>query len=408
MAAQELKIRISADGTAAIAGMRQVQGELGKTGKAAKDLDGPLAGLVASLKGLALTAAAGIGVAAIASEFVAAATEAQKFEKSLAAVTGSSAAAAQEMEYIRATANKMGLTLADTANAYISLSAAAKGTALEGKATKDIFESVSLAMGKLGKSSADTQGALLALEQMISKGKVSAEELRGQLGERLPGAFKAAADAMGVTTAELDAMLSKGEVMAEDLLPALSQRLRELYDDGKEIGGLEAEWNRLTNALSTMASEADRATGITNALAGAIQYATGLANDWASAIRAVSNASQGLGFTMADRDELALLYRKRTDQVNEYLAAVERANKAADLTKTPGLAAARDEALKALADTERAIQSARQATRDTYNQQREDSAKLAASMMDGPVKAFRAQQAATAEANQELLKLTGS
>jgi tape measure domain-containing protein len=407
-APMRLTILINADGTAAIQGINRVRGEIGELDQAAsRTASGGLSGLANQLKSLAMTAAAGIGVAAIATEFVAAATEAQKFEKSLTAVTGSSAAAAQEMEYIRATANKMGLTLADTANAYISLSAAAKGTALEGKATKDIFESVSLAMGKLGKSSADTQGALLALEQMISKGKVSAEELRGQLGERLPGAFKAAADAMGVTTAELDAMLAKGEVMAEDLLPALSQRLRELYDDGKEVGGLEAEWNRLTNALSAMASEADRATGITNALAGAIQYATGLANDWASAIRAVSNASQGLGFTMADRDELTVLYRKRTNQVNEYLEAVNRANNAN--SRTVGmLGAERDEALRNLAETERAIQSARQATRDAYNQQREDNAQLAASMMDGPVKAFRAQQAAQAEANQELLRLTGS
>ena len=44
---------------------------------------------------------------------------------------------------------------------------------------------------------------MLALAQMASKGTVQAEELRGQLGERLPGAFKIAAAAMGVTQAEL-------------------------------------------------------------------------------------------------------------------------------------------------------------------------------------------------------------
>ena len=35
---------------------------------------------------------------------------------------------------------------------------------------------------------------------------VQAEELRGQIGERLPGAFSTFAQAIGVSTAELDDM----------------------------------------------------------------------------------------------------------------------------------------------------------------------------------------------------------
>ena len=41
----------------------------------------------------------------------------------------------------------------------------------------------------MGLSADQTSGVLLALQQMISKGTVQAEELRGQLGERLPGAL---------------------------------------------------------------------------------------------------------------------------------------------------------------------------------------------------------------------------
>lgn len=295
MAAQDLRIRISADGSAAIVGMRRVQEELGRTGRSADELNGGFGRIAAGLKGLALTAAAGMGVAELARGFITAATESQRFQASLTAITGSTQAAGAEMEYIRATADKMGLKLGDVATAWISLSAAAKGSALEGQAARDIFESVSLAMGKLGKSSADTQGALLAIEQMISKGVVSAEELRGQLGERLPGAFKAAADAMGRTEQELGKMLESGEVMAEELLPLLSQRLNELYNDGKEIGGLAPEWNRLTNALSDMAVEADRATGATNLLADALRQAKSLADVFGQAFTAIQNARAGLG-----------------------------------------------------------------------------------------------------------------
>lgn len=67
------------------------------------------------------------------------------------------------------------------------------------------------------------QGAFLALGQMISKGKVQAEELRGQLGERLPGAFQLAAKAMNMTTAELDKFMADGKLTAEELLPKLAK-----------------------------------------------------------------------------------------------------------------------------------------------------------------------------------------
>lgn len=110
----------------------------------------------------------------------------------------------------------------------MSLSAATRGTALEGQATRDIYESVSKAMATLGRSSEDTEGALLAISQMVSKGTVSMEELRGQLGERLPGAFQLAAKAMGVTTQELDAMISSGGVAATEFLPKLAQALKDI------------------------------------------------------------------------------------------------------------------------------------------------------------------------------------
>jgi len=291
-----LSLIINADGTAAIQGINRVRGGVGDLDREAdRAAKGGLTAVTNQLKSLAMTAAAGIGVAELARAFITAATESQRFQASLTAITGSTQAAGAEMEYIRATADKMGLKLGDVATAWISLSAAAKGSALEGQAARDIFESVFLAMGKLGKSSADTQGALLAIEQMISKGVVSAEELRGQLGERLPGAFKAAADAMGRTEQELGKMLESGEVMAEDLLPLLSQRLNELYNDGKEIGGLAPEWNRLTNALSDMAVEADRATSATNLLADALRQAKSLADVFGQAFTAIQNARAGLG-----------------------------------------------------------------------------------------------------------------
>ncbi len=186
-------------------------------------------------------------------EFIDANTSIENFGRAMTLVTGSSAGAAESLSYVKSIANTLGLEIGGTADNFVSLSAAAKGTALEGQQTRDIFEAVSKAMSLLGKSSADTQGALLAIQQMISKGTVSAEELRGQLGERLPGAFQLAARAMDVTTAELGKLLEGGNIVATDLLPKLAAELNKTFGDTNYVTTFNAELNRLINSLKSLA-----------------------------------------------------------------------------------------------------------------------------------------------------------
>ncbi len=174
--------------------------------------------------------------------------QADQLSRSFKAIAG--ARAGEEMAFVRQTADELGLSLFDTASAYKNLAASARGTALEGRAAQDVFRAVSEASTALGLSMEDTQGALTALSQMISKGKVSAEELRQQLGERLPGAFQMAARAMGVSTAQLDKMLSQGQVLAEDLLPRLAQELHNTYGQAavESADSATAAVNRLETA----------------------------------------------------------------------------------------------------------------------------------------------------------------
>jgi phage tail tape-measure protein len=60
---------------------------------------------------------------------------------------------------------------------FQTLTGSLKGTALEGQATRDIFEAVGIAASVMNLSAEQSEGAFLALSQMASKGKVSAEEL---------------------------------------------------------------------------------------------------------------------------------------------------------------------------------------------------------------------------------------
>jgi lambda family phage tail tape measure protein len=175
----------------------------------------------------------------------------QGLDTALAAVTGSSQGAAAEMAFLRAESERLGLNLLETSQSYLQIAAAAKGTTLAGQGTRDIFTAVAEASTVLQLSVDQTNGALRAIGQIMSKGKVQTEELRGQLGERLYGAFQLAARGMGITTAELDKMLEQGQVLADEFLPRFAAEIRRTFSDGvpEASQNARAELNRFNNSV---------------------------------------------------------------------------------------------------------------------------------------------------------------
>lgn len=174
--------------------------------------------------------------------------------KAFQAITGGYGTAASEMEFVQREANRLGLELLSTADSYKSFMAAAMGSRLEGEKTREIFSAVAETGRVLGLTNDQVSGAFMALGQMISKGKVQAEELRGQLGERLPGAFQIAARSMKMTTAELDKFMADGKLIADDFLPKFASELHRTF--GKEIpnatASTQAALNRLNNAWTNL------------------------------------------------------------------------------------------------------------------------------------------------------------
>lgn len=150
-------------------------------------------------------------------------------EQKLRAGFGSAQAANKELSYTSRIANDLGIDLLAASDGYAKFAIAAKGTALEGKGARDVFEGISIAAAGAGLSADQVSGAVTALEQILSKGKVQAEELRGQLGERIPGAFRIAAEAMGMTTKELDKFMSEGKLTADEFLPRFANALKQNF-----------------------------------------------------------------------------------------------------------------------------------------------------------------------------------
>ena len=108
-----------------------------------------------------------------------------------------------------------------------------------------------------GKGIEEFKGVMLAASQILSKGKLQAEEARGQIGERIPGFMADLAASMGVSMKELDKMMEQGEVtlqhffkLGEDLLANNEKIAVKMANSYANAGArLEASTEKLQIAL---------------------------------------------------------------------------------------------------------------------------------------------------------------
>lgn len=149
-----------------------------------------------------------------------------------------------ELSWLERQAARLGIEFGALADQYGKFAVAAQAANFSAANTRKIFLAVAEA-GRVNKLSQDNlNGVFLALEQMISKGKVSSEELRRQLGDRMAGAFNIFAEALGLTAAQLDDLMQKGEVLADE-----STLLKFATELDKRFGGQLADALKTTTTL---------------------------------------------------------------------------------------------------------------------------------------------------------------
>ena len=118
------------------------------------------------------------------------------------------------------------------------------------------FKNVTAAIKATGGSTEDVKGAITAMVQVFSKGKVSAEELSGQLGERLPGAVTMFAKANNMTLPELQKNLKAGTVGLNELMKFIEELGTTFDGTAKKIAGSNEEAGaRLSVAFKEMQAE---------------------------------------------------------------------------------------------------------------------------------------------------------
>jgi tape measure domain-containing protein len=169
------------------------------------------------------------------------------------AVGGDTQKSAAELDFVRRTAERLGIEFGYLATEYSKFAIATQGTNLEGEKTRKIFTSVAEAARVNRASNEELKGVFTALTQIVSKGAVQMEELRQQLGDRLPGALQIMADGLGVTTAELIKMMEQGEVTSDALIP-FAEELDKRFGPG-----LAEALESVTTAIGRMRNAAFQA-----------------------------------------------------------------------------------------------------------------------------------------------------
>ena len=230
---------------------------LGSTGQLAF-AGGAVGGPVGAAVGAGLGAA--VDLAKFGAESASYASQIQKLQIALRGVTKNQGDFVKGLDIISTTSRKLNVPIAASTKQFTTLSASVLGAGGTIEDAELVFTGVSNAIKATGGNAEDVQSAIRAMSQIFGKGKVSAEELQGQLGERLAGAVVKFAEANGSSLAKLQKDLRDGTVgldqvikFAEKLNVDFAKTAEEVANSSADAGQrLKTTMDRLKLAVGTI------------------------------------------------------------------------------------------------------------------------------------------------------------
>lgn len=234
--------------------LKEIPGGVTAMGRATGFLGTQIGQLAAAYTGLEL-----------AKKFIDANVQIETLRRSLTLILGSTDAANTQISFLQDTANRTGLSIGALSQSFVNFNASLNTVGIPLATTQKIFAGLTNAAGQLGLSSEKVGLQLNAVAQIANKGKVSLEELQGQLGESLPGALSLTSRSLGITESQLVKLIESGGLLAEEFLPAFARGLETTFGNGqKRVEGLAASMNRLKNLFTEFSQQ----LGDTGAVAG--------------------------------------------------------------------------------------------------------------------------------------------
>lgn len=193
---------------------------------------------------------------------------------SLRSVSKSTEEYAQNFEFVSKVSRQYGQDIITVGDTYKNFIASTNESNVSLARRKELYEQIIKVGSTLALSNSDIEGTLRAVSQIFSKGTVQSEELRQQLGERLPGAFNVMAKAIGVSEVELNKMLKDGVILSEDVMPLFGKELERQAgkDASNKLKTLSGAWNLLKTNIVLTVDKAGEGIGTTQKLASVIKF----------------------------------------------------------------------------------------------------------------------------------------
>ncbi len=216
---------------------------------------GPAGALAGAAIGGTVDAVA--GAAAFGSESATYAAEIQKLEIALKGVTKNNADFVKGLDVISTTSKRLNVPLKASTKQFTTLAASVLGSGGTIEDAEQVFTGVSNAIKATGGNAEDVQSAIRAMSQIFGKGKVSAEELQGQLGERLAGAVVKFAEANGSSLQKLQKDLRDGTVGLDQIMKFTGKLNEDFEETANKVANSSADagqrfqttMDRLKNAV---------------------------------------------------------------------------------------------------------------------------------------------------------------
>jgi tape measure domain-containing protein len=176
-------------------------------------------------------------VTSLPGQILNAAKSQQQFNNGLQTATQSTGTFAKELLYVDNVQRAFGLNLQTTRTGFTRLFASMAPTGFDSGSIEKLFTGISAATASLQLTPDKAERVIYAFGQMASKGQIMSEELKGQLGDVLPGALSLFADAAGMSVKQFSEAMERGEFVGSrfrEVFAKVSDELMNRFGTGAQ------------------------------------------------------------------------------------------------------------------------------------------------------------------------------
>lgn len=216
---------------------------------------------------------------------------------------------AESLKGVQELSQELGLNMVslETSFSKFAPSAVLAGASLQ-EATQ-AFEDFSTVGMVLHKTPDEMQGIFVALEQMFAKGTVMSEEIKRQLGNRLPAAVEIAAESMHMLPKEFMAAMKEGQIVAKEFIPKFAAFYKKIFAPEGLVESVsemfQSQLQRVLNSAEMLFRESFK--GLEGTMVGVLSLTTSALDTLRENLGLVALAAKALATVLTVRLIVALV-----------------------------------------------------------------------------------------------------